>query len=192
MITIIKYNAGNVISVLNSVKKLGYNVLITDNHDIIKNSEKIIFPGVGEASSAMKYLKKSGLDILIHSLTQPILGICCGLQLMCKHSEEGNVDCLGIFDVFVKKFPNKNIIPHIGWNNFFKIKGNLFKNISINDDVYYLHSYYAEVSSYSKGICDYILPFSCALQKENFYAVQFHPEKSGNIGAEILKNFLQL
>lgn len=192
MIAIIKYNAGNVRSVLNSIEKLGYDAIITDNHNTIKNSEKVIFPGVGEASSAMNHLKQSGLDVLFHSLTQPILGICLGLQLMCKHSEEGNVNCIGIFEVKVKKFPPKNIIPHTGWNNFSQLNGVLFNNISTNHDVYYVHSYYAELCNYSSAISEYILPFSSALQKNNFYAVQFHPEKSGKIGEQILKNFLEI
>lgn len=193
MIAIIKYNAGNVRSVLNSVEKLGYKAKITNNYEIIKNSKKIILPGVGEALSAMQYLKKNKLDILLKSIKQPILGICLGLQLMCKSSEEGDVNCLGIFnDIIIKKFPNTGIIPHTGWNNFSYIKGKLFKNISIHNDVYYLHSYYAELSHYSTAKCDYILSFSAALEKDNFYAVQFHPEKSGDIGMKILNNFLKI
>lgn len=192
MIAIIKYNAGNVKSVLNSVEKLGYKAIITDDYETIKNSERIIFPGVGEASSAMKYLKKKKLNILIPLLKQPVFGICFGLQLMCKYSEEGNVNCLGIFDITVKKFPPKNIIPHTGWNNFLKIQDPLFKGVLLTDDVYYVHSYYAELSKYSIGVCEYIVPFSCALKKKNFYAVQFHPEKSGEVGEKILKNFLEL
>lgn len=195
MIAIIKYNAGNVQSVLNSVEKLGYKAIITNNYKTIENSKKIILPGVGEALSAMKYLQKNKLDILLKSIKQPILGICLGLQLMCSFSEEGNINCLGIFnDVIVKKFPKKDIIPHNGWNNFSYIntKSKLFKNISIDNDVYYLHSYYAELNNYSTTQCNYILPFSASLEKNNFYAVQFHPEKSGNIGMKILQNFLKI
>lgn len=192
MIAIVKYNAGNVKSVLNTVEKLGYQAIITENENEILAADKVIFPGVGEASSAMKYLKEIKLDDLLKNLKQPVLGVCLGLQLMCKHSEEGNVDCLGIFDVLVKKFPPKDIIPHTGWNNFTETKGELFKNIQLSDDVYYVHSYYAELSEFTVGTCDYILPFSCALQKDNFYAVQFHPEKSGKVGERIMKNFLEL
>lgn len=195
MIAIINYNAGNLKSVLNSIEKLGYPATITNNYTIIKNSKKIILPGVGEALSAMKYLKKNKLDILLKSIKQPILGICLGLQIMCDFSEEGNINCLGIFNnVTIRKFPKKNIIPHNGWNNFSHIKktNKLFKNISINNNVYYLHSYYAELNHYSTAQCDYIIPFSASLEKDNFYAVQFHPEKSGKIGMKILKNFLEI
>jgi glutamine amidotransferase len=192
MIAIIKYNAGNVKSVLNTVEKLGYQARITDDKDEILAAEKVIFPGVGEASSAMKFLKERKLDELIKNLKQPVLGVCFGLQLMCKHSEEGNVDCLGIFDVLVKKFPATDIVPHTGWNNFTSIKSPLFNSITTFDDVYYVHSYYAELSEFTVGVCDYILPFSCALHKNNFYAVQFHPEKSGEVGERIIKNFLEL
>jgi glutamine amidotransferase len=192
MIAIIKYNAGNISSVQNALIKLGYDFIITDNLNEILNADKVILPGVGEASSAMKYLKEKGLDKTILSLTQPILGICLGLQLMCKYSEEGNTECLGIFDTAVKLFPPKEIVPHMGWNNFSEIKGVLMKNIKLSDDVYFVHSYYAEINEDTIASCNYILPFSAVMQKNNFYATQFHPEKSAKIGEQILKSFLEL
>jgi len=190
MIAIIKYNAGNISSVKNALTRLGYESIITDDATEILNADKVIFPGVGEASSAMKYLKEKNLDQVILSIKQPMLGICLGLQLMCDFSEEGNTNCLGIFDVQVKEFANNEIVPHMGWNNFSNLKGDLFKNISIENDVYYVHSYYAEVGKNTVATCNYITPFSAALQKDNFYATQFHPEKSADIGEQILKNFL--
>lgn len=192
MIAIIKYNAGNIQSVQNALSRLGYKSIVTDNPSLIKSAEKVIFPGVGEASSAMKYLKERKLDQLIISLTQPFLGICLGLQLMCKHSEEGDTNCLGIFGTEVKKFPPKDKVPHMGWNNFETLEGALFKGILPNSDVYYVHSYYAAICKETIASCNYILPFSAALQKDNFYATQFHPEKSANIGEKILQNFLEL
>ncbi len=155
-------------------------------------ADKVIFPGVGEASTAMQYLKQRGLDEVIKSVTNPFLGICLGLQLMCNKTEEGNTDCLGIFNVDVKRFPPKEKVPHMGWNNFESVKGELFNNIELKDDVYYVHSYYAELNEDTVAVCNYINPFSAALQKDNFYATQFHPEKSAGIGAQILKNFLEL
>jgi glutamine amidotransferase len=152
----------------------------------------VIFPGVGEASSAMKYLTDKGLDKVLVAIEKPMLGICLGLQLMCKFSEEGNTNCLGIFDTDVKKFPNTGKVPHIGWNNFETNKSELFKNIEIDNDVYYVHSYYAEINEQTIASCNYILPFGTAMHKNNFYATQFHPEKSADIGEQILKNFLEL
>lgn len=192
MIAIIKYNAGNIQSVQNALDRLGYPSVITDDSEKIRHAEKVIFPGVGEAGSAMKYLKMKGIDKLIPTLKQPFLGICLGLQLMCSHSEEGNTDCLGIFNAKVKKFPSEDIVPHMGWNNFELIKGDIFKNIKIEDNVYYVHSYYAELSNETIATCNYILPFSSAFHSKNFYATQFHPEKSASIGEIILKNFLEL
>ena len=192
MIAIIKYNAGNIQSVQNALKSLGFESVITDDKDTILAADKVIFPGVGEASTAMKYLLERQLDKVITGLTQPFLGICLGQQLMCKSSEEGNTQCLGIFDTAVKQFPPKDKVPHIGWNNFTSVKSPLFDQINSNDDVYYVHSYYAEVCNETIAICDYILPFSAGLQKDNFYATQFHPEKSAGIGRQILKNFLNL
>jgi len=192
MIAILKYNAGNIKSVQNALSRLGYESIITDNPEELKAADKVIFPGVGEAGSAMKYLKQRGLDKTIIALTQPVLGICLGLQLMCRYSEEADTECLGIFETDVKRFPPVDKIPHMGWNNFFTLKGDLFKGISLSDDVYYVHSYYPEISSGTSATCDYILPFSAAMQKNNFYATQFHPEKSAYIGEKILHNFLKI
>lgn len=192
MIAIIKYNAGNIRSVQNALNRLGYESLVTDDHDLIRKASKVILPGVGEAGSAMKHLKEKGLDQLIPKLTQPFLGICLGQQLLCKFSEEGNTTCLGVFNVQVKRFPEKDIVPHMGWNNFTKVSGTLFKDVLTDDDVYFVHSYYCEESSDTAATCDYILPFAAAMQKDNFYATQFHPEKSARVGERILQNFLQL
>lgn len=192
MIAILKYNAGNVTSVENAVKKLGYKVVITDDVEILKTADKVIFPGVGEASSAMKYLIEKGLDQVIRELKQPVLGICLGMQLMCNSSEEGDTQGLGIFDTKVLKFPPQGIIPQMGWNNFTSVKGNLFNGINPNENCYFVHSYYAEICSDTIAVNDYIMPFSAALNKDNFYATQFHPEKSGEVGQQILKNFLEL
>lgn len=192
MIAIIKYNAGNVKSVENAILRLGYECIITDKESEILRAEKVIFPGVGEASSAMKYLKDKKLDQIIPALQQPVLGICLGLQLMCNYSEEANTIGLGIFDTTVKKFPPKEIVPHMGWNNSSQLKGELFRDINSDADFFYVHSYYAEWCEETIGVCEYILPFSAALQKNNFYAVQFHPEKSALIGSQLLKNFISL
>jgi glutamine amidotransferase len=192
MIAIIKYNAGNIRSVQNALNRLGYESVITDDPSEILAAEKVIFPGVGEASSAMKYLREKGLDKTILKVKSPMLGICLGLQLMCQHSEENDTDCLGIFNSKVKKFPSLDIVPHMGWNNFTEVTGALFRSIKKEDDVYYVHSYYAELNEQTVAACDYILPFATAMQQDNFYAVQFHPEKSAVVGAQILKNFLEL
>jgi len=178
-------------SVKNAVERLGYSCIVTDNKDQIINADKVIFPGVGEASNAMKYLVSNGLDDLIKSLHQPVLGICLGLQLMCNHSEEGDTKCMGIFETEVKLFPAKGIVPHMGWNNISGTKGALFNNFG-DEDVYFVHSYFAELCKYTIAECEYILPFSAALQRNNFYATQFHPEKSASAGDVILKNFLEL
>ncbi|SFI70679.1 glutamine amidotransferase [Kaistella treverensis] len=192
MIAIIDYVAGNVKSVQNAVEKLGFETIITSDFEEIKNAEKVIFPGVGEASTAMKYLKNLKLDELIPSLKQPFLGICLGQQLLCNFSEEGNTKCLGIFDVEVKQFPATDIVPHMGWNNLQQMNGELLAGISAEDNFYFVHSYYCEIGESTTSICDYILPFSATLQKDNFYGTQFHPEKSGVLGAKILENFLKL
>jgi imidazole glycerol-phosphate synthase subunit HisH len=192
MIAIIKYNAGNIMSVSNALSRLGYESVITDDPEAIFKAEKVIFPGVGEAGSAMKYLEDKGLDKIIQLLTQPVLGICLGLQLMCRYSEEGDTRCLGIFNSDVRLFPGVDKVPHMGWNNFFSLRGDLFKGVSPMDDVYYVHSYYPGISSGTIAVCDYILPFSAAMQKDNFFGTQFHPEKSAAVGELILKNFLEL
>jgi len=192
MIAILKYNAGNIRSVQNALNRLGYSSIITDDPDEITNADKVIFPGVGEAGSAMKYLTERKLDSVLLNLKQPVLGICLGLQLMCRSTEEGNNRCIGIFDTDVKLFPPVDKIPHMGWNNFLTLKGSLFSGVKPSEDAYYVHSFYAEVCSESSATCEYIIPFSAALQKDNFYATQFHPEKSAGTGEKILKNFLVL
>lgn len=191
MIAIIKYNGGNVSSVQNALKRLNVNSIITDDPELIYKSDKVIFPGVGEASSTMNSLREKELDRVIPSLKQPVLGICLGMQLMCKNTEEGNTNALGIFDVNVKKFPSGNIVPHMGWNNISKSCSQLFSDTK-ESDFYFVHSYYCELSEYTTSVCDYILPFSASLQKDNFFATQFHPEKSGISGSNVLKNFLKL
>jgi len=192
MIAIVKYNAGNIRSLQNALTRLGYESIITDDATELLNAEKVIFPGVGEASSAMKYLTEKGLDKVLMAIEKPMLGICLGLQLMCKYSEEANTSCLGIFDTVVKKFPDTGKVPHMGWNSFMDTKSSLFKDVKLNNDVYYVHSYYAEINEQTIASCDYILPFGTAMQKNNFYATQFHPEKSADVGEQILKNFLEL
>lgn len=192
MIAIIKYNAGNVKSVYNAVTRLGYEAVITDDFETLKNADKVIFPGVGEASSAMAYLIEKGLDEVIKNLKQPTLGICLGQQLMCAYSEEGNTDCLGIFPIQVKLFPSTEIVPHMGWNTIYNLENPLFNNVEENSDVYYVHSFYCENSEYAIAKTNYIIEYSAALKKDNFYATQFHPEKSASIGEQILKNFLAL
>jgi glutamine amidotransferase len=192
MIAIVKYNAGNITSVKNAVERLGYSCIVTDDEHLLKNAEKVIFPGVGEASSAMKYLKEKGLDEVIKNLTQPVLGICLGQQLMCTLSEEGNTKCLGIFDAMVKKFEPKLKVPHMGWNTISDLKSVLYNEIPAEQDFYFVHSFYSEISSETTAVGDYIVPFSASMQKNNFYATQFHPEKSSGIGEQLLLNFLKL
>ena len=192
MIAIVKYNAGNISSVKNALDRLGVESIISDDPGILNAAEKVIFPGVGEASTAMDYLRNRGLDKVLVELPQPVLGICLGLQLMCQMSEEGNTRGLGIFDTQVRKFPPKDKVPHMGWNSFSELSGPLFEGIKSSDDVYYVHSYYAEINEQTVGTCKYITDFACALQKDNFYATQFHPEKSADVGERILKNFLDL
>ena len=193
-VVVIRYHSGNIQSVLFALQRIGITPILSSDPVVIKNADKVILPGVGEASGTMKELKATGLDKTIKELKQPILGICLGLQLMCKHSEEGNVDCLGIFDLQVKKFnPTGNLkVPHVGWNSINNLKGPLFKGIKNNSFVYYVHSFYAEMGNATVATTDYTNPFSAALNKDNFYAVQFHPEKSGEAGESILKNFIEL
>jgi glutamine amidotransferase len=193
-IAIIKYNAGNVASVMYALDRIGQKYKWTDDPEEIKKADKVIFPGVGEASTAMAYLKEKGLDTLIKGLKQPVLATCIGMQLLCKHSEEGNVDCIGVFDVEVKKFQSKDLkIPHVGWNSI-KPKGEnpLMKGLKEEEFVYFVHSFYAPVNAYTTAVCEYVQPFSAMLHKDNFYAAQFHAEISGKAGEQILKNFLAL
>jgi imidazole glycerol-phosphate synthase subunit HisH len=191
-IAIIDYGAGNVQSVLFALERLGFEGIVTNDWNTIKIADKVIFPGVGEASSAMKMLQESGLDVLISTLKQPVLGICLGMQLMCKHSEEGNTNGLGIFDVNVVKFSNKVKVPQMGWNTIYNLKSPLFNGIKENEFMYLVHSYYASLSKNTIATTNYELEYSTALQRDNFFGVQFHPEKSGVFGEQILKNFLNL
>ena len=191
-IAIIDYGAGNVQSVLFALERLGFEGIVTNDWNTIKSAEKVVFPGVGEASSAMKMLQESGLDVLIPTLKQPVLGICLGMQLMCKHSEEGNTNGLGIFDVNVVKFSQEVKVPQMGWNTIYNLKTPLFERIKENEFMYLVHSYYASLCENTIATTNYELEYSTALQRENFFGVQFHPEKSGIFGEQILKNFLNL
>ena len=205
-VVIIDYNAGNIRSVENALKRLSVEPVITADKQLIRHADKVIFPGVGEAATTMSFLQERGLDVLIKSLTQPVLGICLGMQLMCRYSEEGATNCLGIFDTEVKRFESlrhEDKVPHMGWNTIYNLQNNmkvvdggmkpgscLFKGVADNSYVYFVHSYYVPVNDYTVATTDYIQPFSAAIQKDNFFATQFHPEKSGSIGEQILKNFL--
>ncbi len=198
-IVIIKYNAGNIQSVLLALERIGVKALVTDDAEKIIAADKVIFPGVGEASTAMNYLKERNLDELIVSLKQPVLGICLGMQLLCDHSEENNTECLGVFDVPVNRFSPAGRstgsfakVPQIGWNTIYDLKSELFNNVTEDSYCYFVHGFYAGTSSYTIAITDYIQPYSSAIKKNNFYGVQFHPEKSGAAGEQILKNFLAL
>jgi len=193
VIAIIKYNAGNVQSVLYALKRIGQDAVVTDDPAIIASADKVIFPGVGHASPAMQYLIERGLDKTIVSLKQPVLGVCLGQQLMCNHSEEGDTKCLGIYDTEVKLFPSAGLkVPQMGWNNIYNYSSVLFDGLPKDAYVYFVHSYYAALCKETAVTTDYILPYSSALEKDNFYAVQFHPEKSGVIGETILKNFINI
>ncbi len=191
-IVIINYGAGNIQSIKFAIQRLGYEAILSDNVAEIQNADKVIFPGVGEASSAMTKLKASGLDKIIPNLKQPVLGICLGMQLMCNSSEEGNTDGLGIFDLDVVKFPKSVKVPQIGWNEIRGLKSDLFKTIPEKSHIYLVHSYYAPLGDETIAESEYALGYSAALQKDNFYGTQFHPEKSSDVGAQILKNFLEL
>jgi imidazole glycerol-phosphate synthase subunit HisH len=192
-IAIIKYNAGNIQSVLFALERIGIAATVTDEPDIIRAADAVIFPGVGEASTAMAYLRERGLDLLIKDLQQPVLGICLGMQLMCRHSAENNTDCLGIFPQQVLLFPHEaNKVPQIGWNNIGSLRSPLFKDIAENAYCYFVHSYYAALGEDTIATTNYCLPYSSALHKNNFYGVQFHPEKSATIGQTILKNFIDI
>lgn len=192
-VVVIKYNAGNIRSVLYALERIGITAEVTDDHDRIAHAEKVIFPGVGEASSAMHYLRERQLDIFIRQLKQPVLGICLGMQLMCSHSEENDTECLGIFDEQVQMFRPGNgreKVPQIGWNNIFHLKTDLFKGVPELSYIYSVHSYYAAVGADTIATANYIHPYSAALHRDNFFGVQFHPEKSAAAGEQILKNFL--
>lgn len=196
-LAIVKYNAGNIQSVLYALERIGVAAMVTDDHESIRAADKVIFPGVGEASSAMKYLRARNLDQLLISLRQPVLGVCLGMQLMCRHSEENNTECLGIFDEQVRHFvPGNNDaavkVPQIGWNNIYDLKTDLFRNLPQDSYCYFVHGYYASLGVHTIATTDYIQPYSSALHRENFYGVQFHPEKSAGAGEQILKNFLAL
>lgn len=192
MIAIIKYNAGNLGSVSYFLENLKIKFVITEDVEIILKADKVILPGVGEASSAMKYLSDKGLDQIIPALTKPFLGICLGMQVMCSYSEENDTPCMGIFSNVVKKFPKTDKVPHMGWNNIYDLKGGLFNTSLENQDMYFVHSYYAEINENTMAKCSYITEFSAAIQKENFYGVQFHPEKSSLFGRNIIENFLNI
>ncbi|PKQ64390.1 imidazole glycerol phosphate synthase subunit HisH [Labilibaculum filiforme] len=191
-IVIIDYDAGNIQSVKYALERLGITPIVSKEEEVIRNADKVIFPGVGEAAWAMNSLRKNGLDLLIPQLTQPVLGICLGMQLMCESSEESNTKGLGIFPLEVKRFTNERKVPHMGWNQLEKLNGALFKGVVAMEFAYFVHSYYVPVSEDTLASCNYILDFSASLQKNNFYACQFHPEKSGAVGVQILKNFINL
>ena len=192
---IIKYNAGNIQSVLYALERLGVSAMVTDSIQEINTADKVIFPGVGEASTAMQYLKERNLDELIKNLKQPVLGICLGMQLMCTHSTENDTTCLGIFEEQVKQFETSDPsikVPQIGWNTITHLQSNLFKGVSENSFAYFVHGYYAAKGQHTIATTNYIQDYSSALQKDNFYGVQFHPEKSAKVGEQIIQNFLSL
>jgi glutamine amidotransferase len=191
-VVMVGYNAGNIHSVRLALQRLGVEPVVSSDPAVIRSADKVIFPGVGEASSAMQFIRKNGVAGVLPALRQPTLGICLGLQLMCRDSEENSASCLGIFDVAVKKFPPRDKVPHMGWNTLGKLRGDLFRNVPENAYVYFVHSYYAELSEFTTAQTEYIIPFSAALQRDNFVSVQFHPEKSGAVGEQILRNFLEL
>lgn len=194
-VAVVKYNAGNIRSVDYALKRLGVEAVITGDEEVLRSADKVIFPGVGEAATTMDFLRSHGMDRLIKDLRQPVLGICLGMQLMCSHSEEGDVDCLDIFDADVKRFvslKHEDKVPHMGWNTIGQTNSDLFKGFDKEEFVYFVHSFYVPLSNDTAAVTDYIHPFSAALHKDNFYATQFHPEKSGTVGERILRNFLEL
>ena len=199
-VAIVKYNAGNVYSVVNAVRRLGIDPVLTDDPVLLRQADRVIFPGQGEARTAMEYLHQHGLVEVIRSLKQPVLGICIGQQLLCSHSEEGDVDCIGIFDAEVKRFQpqrHEDKVPCMGWNRI-EVRGekpevsDLFAGLGEDPYVYFVHSYYVPLCNDTAAVSDYILPYSAALQKDNFYTCQFHPEKSGSVGERILRNFINI
>ncbi|MBO6829825.1 imidazole glycerol phosphate synthase subunit HisH [Allomuricauda sp.] len=191
-IVIIDYGAGNIQSIMFAIKRLGFEAVLSHDAEEIRNADKVIFPGVGEASSAMEKLRATGLDKVIPTLKQPVLGICLGMQLMCHSSEEGKTEGLGIFDLDVVKFSNKVKVPQIGWNQISKLKSKLFANIPEKSYIYLVHSFFAPIGEETIAISEYDVEYSAALQKDNFYGVQFHPEKSSDVGSGILQNFLKI
>lgn len=194
-VAVVKYNAGNIYSVIHALQRMGVTPVLTDNPQKLMTADKVLFPGQGEASNAMQYLRQHGLDRVIKDLKQPILGICIGQQLMCRHSEEGDVDTLGIFDVPVLRFRptlHEDKVPHMGWNQLEKLRSPLMQNIEEGEYAYFVHSYYVPLCEHTIATTQYVAPFSAALQRNNFYATQFHPEKSGSVGERIIQNFLDL
>lgn len=200
-VAIVKYNAGNIYSVVNAMKRLGINPILTDDAEMLQKADCVLFPGQGQAKEAMEYLKAHHLDQVIRDLKQPVLGICVGQQLLCRHSEEGDVDCIGIFDVDVKRFQpqrHEDKVPAMGWNEIYDLKTDLYKGFGKSSEAllhpysYFVHSYYVPLCEDTIATADYILPYSASLHKDNFYTCQFHPEKSGKVGEQILKNFLEI
>ncbi len=200
-VAIVKYNAGNIYSVVNAMKRLGINPLLTDDAEMLQKADRVLFPGQGQAKEAMEYLKAHHLDQVIRDLKQPVLGICVGQQLLCRHSEEGDVDCIGIFDVDVKRFQpqrHEDKVPAMGWNEIYDLKTDLYKGFGKSSEAllhpysYFVHSYYVPLCEDTIATANYILPYSASLHKDNFYTCQFHPEKSGKVGEQILKNFLEI
>lgn len=194
-VAIIKYNAGNIYSVITSLERLGVRPILTDDSELIRKADCVLFPGQGEARGAMEYLCAHGLDHVIRNLRQPVLGICVGQQLLCRHSEEGDTDCIGVFDTVVKRFipqSHEDKVPAMGWNELYDLRTPLFAHLKEKDFVYFVHSYYVPVCDWTAAKADFIHPYSAALHRDNFYATQFHPEKSGKVGAQILENFLSL
>lgn len=194
-VAIVKYNAGNIYSVVNALKRMGIDPVLTDDAELLKKADRVLFPGQGHAAEAMDYLKSHRLDEVIRDLKQPVFGICVGQQLLCKHSEEGDVDCIGIFDAEVKRFqPEKHEdkVPCMGWNKLYDLKSPLMANLGTDPYVYFVHSYYVPLCEQTIATADYVLPYSASMHKNNFYTCQFHPEKSGKVGEQILENFLQL
>lgn len=194
-VAIVKYNAGNIYSVVNALRRLGIDPLLTDDAEQLRKADRVLFPGQGEARGAMDYLKARRLDEVIRDLKQPVFGICVGQQLLCKHSEEGDVDCIGVFDAEVKRFQpqrHEDKVPCMGWNVIEKRDNKLFEGLGEHPYVYFVHSYYVPLCADTAAVADYILPYSAAMHRDNFYACQFHPEKSGKVGEQIIKNFLRL
>jgi len=194
-VAIVKYNAGNIYSVVHALKRIGIEPILTDDAELLRKADRVVFPGQGEAGSTMSYIRAHGLDKVICSLQQPVLGICIGQQLMCRHSEEGDTECLGIFDVDVKRFKpvsHEDKVPQMGWNTIYDAKSELFKGFDKPEFVYFVHSFYVPKNEHMIATTDYVQPYCSAMHKDNFYSTQFHPEKSGSVGEKILKNFIEI